>query len=177
MYILFLSFLYTLLTHDCASALETVGLDPYVGFLHRDRPGRMSLALDLMEEMRPFVVDRLVLSMINRKQITVSDFDTEVTGSVLLSDEGRKKVLVAWQEAKQDRIKHPFLGESISRGLIPHVQVIVDHWEDDKPRDKGRENSSTHEKHRDQDERNDRNNFHHLNDGNHEKAQSFKTRC
>ena len=118
-----LSFLYTLLTHDCASALETVGLDPYVGFLHRDRPGRMSLALDLMEEMRPFIVDRLVLSMINRKQITVSDFDTEFVGSVLLNDEGRKKVLVAWQEAKQDRIKHPFLGESISRGLIPHVQA------------------------------------------------------
>jgi CRISPR-associated protein Cas1 len=83
----------------------------------------MSLALDLMEEMRPFIVDRLVLSMINRKQITVSDFDTEFVGSVLLNDEGRKKVLVAWQEAKQDRIKHPFLGESISRGLIPHVQA------------------------------------------------------
>ena len=118
-----LSFLYTLLTHDCASALETVGLDPYVGFLHRDRPGRMSLALDLMEEMRPFIVDRLVLSIINRKQITVSDFDTEVAGSVLLNDEGQKKVLFAWQEAKQDSIKHPFLGESISRGLIPHAQA------------------------------------------------------
>jgi CRISPR-associated protein Cas1 len=118
-----LSFLYTLLAHDCASALETVGLDPYVGFLHRDRPGRMSLSLDLMEEMRAFIVDRLVLTMINRRQILVSDFDPEVAGSVLLSDEGRKKVLVAWQEAKQDRIKHPFLGESISRGLIPHVQA------------------------------------------------------
>lgn len=118
-----LSFLYTLLAHDCRSACEGVGLDPQVGFLHRDRPGRPGLALDLMEELRSFLVDRLVLSLINRQQIGLRDFTTGETGAVLMKDDPRKQVLKAWQERKQDEITHPFLKEKMAVGLIPHVQA------------------------------------------------------
>ncbi len=118
-----LSFVYTLLVHDCRSALEGVGLDPYVGFLHRDRPGRPSLALDLMEEFRPFLADRLALSLINRQQLKKNDFRESESGAVLLDDDGRKKVLVAWQKRKQDEITHPYTGEKMPIGLVPHIQA------------------------------------------------------
>jgi len=104
-----LSFSYALLLVDCRSALETVGLDPAVGYLHTDRPGRASLALDLMEEFRPFMADRLVLSLINRRQIRAKHFDCIENGAVLLNEEGRKKLLIAWQERKRDELIHPFL--------------------------------------------------------------------
>jgi len=118
-----LSFLYTLLTHDCRSACEGVGLDPAVGFLHRDRPGRPSLALDLMEELRPILADRLVLSLVNRRQLRSRDFETRDGGAVFLTDEARKTVLTAWQERKKEERKHPFLEETIPLGLVPHVQA------------------------------------------------------
>jgi CRISP-associated protein Cas1 len=118
-----LSFLYTLLTHDCRSAAESVGLDPAVGFLHRDRPGRPSLALDLMEELRPVLADRLALSLINRRQLRSSDFETRDGGAVLLSETGRKTVLTAWQERKKEERRHPFLDESAPLGLVPHLQA------------------------------------------------------
>jgi len=118
-----LSFLYTLLTNEVASALETVGLDPYVGFLHQDRPGRPSLALDLMEELRPALADRLVLSMINRRQIGPRDFETRDGGAVLLTDDARRAVLTAWQERKKEERMHPFLGESAPLGLVPFLQA------------------------------------------------------
>ncbi|MGE5472599.1 MAG: type I-C CRISPR-associated endonuclease Cas1c [Ignavibacteriales bacterium] len=120
-----LSFLYTILAHDVQSALESVGLDPYVGFLHRDRPGRASLALDLMEELRAFLVDRLVLSMINRKQITEKGFNQKESGGVLMDADTRKEVLTAWQKRKQEEITHPFLEEKISIGLLPYVQALL----------------------------------------------------
>lgn len=106
-----LSFLYAMLTNDYRSAVETVGLDPGVGFLHRERPGRPSLALDMMEELRPVLADRLALSLINRRQLSRKDFESSVTGAVSLADEGRKKVLIAYQERKQSELKHHFLGE------------------------------------------------------------------
>jgi CRISPR-associated protein Cas1 len=118
-----LSFLYTLLTHDCRSAAESIGLDPAVGFLHRDRPGRPSLALDLMEEMRPALVDRLALSLVNRRQIRIKDFHVQDNGAVLLADEGRKTVLTAWQERKKTERKHPFLDEVAPLGLAPFLQA------------------------------------------------------
>lgn len=120
-----LSFYYTLLANDVASALEGVGLDPYVGFLHQDRPGRPSLALDLMEELRPVFADRLALSLVNRKQIKGNNFTQKENGSVLMDDDTRKTVLTAWQERKQDQIEHPYLKEKISFGLIPHVQALL----------------------------------------------------
>jgi CRISPR-associated protein Cas1 len=120
-----LSFLYTLLTNDVASALEAVGLDPYVGFLHQDRPGRPSLALDLMEELRPVFADRLALSLVNRKQVTGKGFTQKESGGILMDDETRKAVLSAWQERKKDEILHPFLKERIPFGLIPHVQAML----------------------------------------------------
>ena len=120
-----LSFLYTLLTWEVASALETVGLDPYVGFLHQDRPGRSSLALDLMEELRPVFADRLALSMINRRQISGKGFVQKESGGILMDDETRKKVLTMWQERKQETITHPFLGEKMMFGLIPYVQALL----------------------------------------------------
>lgn len=120
-----LSFLYTLLTHECRSALESVGLDPAVGFLHRDRPGRPSLALDLMEEMRPVLADRLALSLINRRQVGPKDFEVRESGAVLMSDEARRTVLTAWQERKRDERRHPFLGETIPLGLLPWVQALL----------------------------------------------------
>ncbi len=118
-----LSFLYTLLTHDCRSACESVGLDSAVGFLHRDRPGRPSLALDLMEELRPVLVDRLVLSLINRRQLRGKDFETRDGGAVTLTDEARRTVLSAWQERKKDERQHPFLGEKAPLGLVPFLQA------------------------------------------------------
>lgn len=120
-----LSFLYTLLTHDTASALETVGLDPAVGYLHRERPGRPSLALDLVEELRPVLADRLALTLINRQQIAESGFRRLETGAVTMDDDTRKAVLVAWQKRKQEEIVHPFLGEKIPLGLVPYVQATL----------------------------------------------------
>lgn len=118
-----LSFLYTLLTHDCRSAAEAVGLDPAVGFLHRDRPGRPSLALDLMEELRPILADRLALSLINRRQLRESDFEARDGGAVSMTDAARKTVLAAWQERKKHEREHPFLAEKIPMGLVPYVQA------------------------------------------------------
>lgn len=120
-----LSFLYTLLAHEIQSALEMVGLDPYVGFLHRDRPGRASLALDLMEELRPIFADRMALSLINRKQISEKGFSVKEGGSVLLDYDTRKEVISSWHKRKQEEITHPFLNEKISFGLIPYVQALL----------------------------------------------------
>jgi CRISPR-associated protein Cas1 len=120
-----LSFLYTLLTNDVASALEVVGLDPYVGFLHQDRPGRPSLALDLMEELRPVFADRLALSLVNRKQVSGSGFTQKESGGILMDEETRKVVLTAWQERKREQVIHPYLKERIPFGLIPHVQAML----------------------------------------------------
>ena len=120
-----LSFLYTLLAHEVASALETVGLDPYVGFLHQDRPGRPSLALDLMEELRPVFADRLALSLINRNQISGKGFLQKESGGVLMDEETKKQVLLAWQERKQEMITHPFLKEKMMFGLLPYVQALL----------------------------------------------------
>jgi len=120
-----LSFVYTLLVHDIQGALESVGLDPAVGFLHRDRPGRPSLALDLMEELRAWFADRLVLSLINLRQLNPDDFIQSETGAVVLSDMGRKTVLAAYQKRKQDEIVHPFLKEKTTVGLVPHLQALL----------------------------------------------------
>lgn len=118
-----LSFLYTLLTHDCRSALETVGLDPAVGFLHRDRPGRPSLALDLIEELRAVLCDRLALSMINRKQLNKRDFRFLDNGACLLTETSRKALLVAYQERKRDDMAHGFIDEKIPLDMVPFVQA------------------------------------------------------
>ena len=120
-----LSFLYTILVHDIESALESVGLDPAVGFLHRDRPGRASLALDLMEEFRPYLADRLALSLVNRQQVKPSGFVKTETGAVWMDDETRKTVLVAWQKRKQEEITHPFLNETVQIGLLPYIQALL----------------------------------------------------
>ena len=120
-----LSFIYTLVMHDVRSALETVGLDPAVGFLHRDRPGRPGLALDLMEEFRPFVADRLALSLINMQQVQDRGFKKMNSGAVTMTDETRKTVLVAYQERKQEEILHPFLGEKAAIGMLFHVQALL----------------------------------------------------
>lgn len=118
-----LSFLYAMLGHDCRSALESAGLDPQVGYLHLDRPGRASLALDLMEEMRPVLADRLALSLVNRRQLVAKDFVVEAGGAVLLTNAARKELLVAYQERKKDELTHPFLGEKVTLGLVPHIQA------------------------------------------------------
>ena len=120
-----LSFAYSLLAHDCASALESVGLDSYVGFLHRDRPGRESLALDLMEELRPCMADRFVLTLVNNRAIKPEDFQTQDSGAVLLTEDGRRKFLKAWQERKRDALTHPYLSEKMSWGMIPYVQALL----------------------------------------------------
>ena len=120
-----LSFAYSLLAHDCASALESVGLDSYVGFLHRDRPGRTSLALDLMEELRPCMADRFVLTLINNRKIKASDFLHMESGAVLLTDDGRKVFLKNWQEKKKEILTHTYLGEKLSWGMIPYVQALL----------------------------------------------------
>lgn len=118
-----LSFLYTLLVHDVRSALESIGLDPAVGFLHRDRPGRPGLALDLMEELRAYLADRLALSLVNRQQIKPDGFTKTESGAVIMDDEIRKTVLVAWQKRKQEEITHLFLQEKIPIGLLAHIQA------------------------------------------------------
>jgi len=118
-----LSFLYAMLGHDCRSALEAHGLDPQVGFLHADRPGRASLALDLMEELRPVLADRLVLTLVNRRQLSPDDFVVEEAGGVRLTDDSRKRVLVAWQERKRDELRHPFLDQAMPLGLVAHAQA------------------------------------------------------
>lgn len=119
------SFIYTLLYHDIRSALESCGLDPAVGFLHRDRPGRMSLALDLMEEFRPFFADRLVLSLINLKQIQGKGFTIAENGAVLMVDETRKTVLTAYQKRKQDVVRHPFVAKNMHIGILFQVQALL----------------------------------------------------
>jgi len=120
-----LSFLYVLLAHDVASALETVGLDPAVGFLHRDRPGRAGLALDLMEELRPVLADRLALTLINRRQVVAAGFTRSDSGAVIMNDTTRKEVLGGWQTRKQEEILHPFLNERIPIGLVPYAQGLL----------------------------------------------------
>lgn len=120
-----MSFVYTLLTHDIASALEAVGLDPAVGYLHRDRPGRPSLALDLTEELRPVLADRLVLSLINRRQVSADGFRQQEPGGIVMEADTKKQVLVAWQKRKQENILHPFLDERVPFGLVPHIQATL----------------------------------------------------
>ena len=120
-----LSFGYTLLMNDCAGALEGVGLDSFIGFMHRDRPGRKSLALDLMEELRPVVVDRFVLTLINNRQIKPEHFQKSESHAVEFTDEGRKKFLTLWQEHKREQIIHPFLQEKIYWGLVPYIQALL----------------------------------------------------
>lgn len=120
-----LSFAYTLLASECRHALEAVGLDSYVGFLHADRPGRASLALDLMEELRPHFADRFVLSLINRNEVTERDFEFQSSGAVYLSDQSRKKFFSSWQSRKRDEIVHPFLKEKIEWGLVPYCQALL----------------------------------------------------
>ncbi len=120
-----LSFIYTILMHDVRSSLESVGLDPAVGFLHRDRPGRYSLALDLMEEFRPYIADRLTLSLINLCQVQGKGFKKKESGAVLMDDDTRKTVLVAYQKRKQEEIEHPFLKERVAIGLLPYVQALL----------------------------------------------------
>jgi CRISP-associated protein Cas1 len=120
-----LSFVYTLLTHDTAAALETVGLDPAAGFLHVERPGRPSLALDLVEELRPVIADRLVLTLINRRQVAAEGFQHLETGGVIMTDATRKDVLVAYQKRKQEEMVHPFLQEKIPFGMVPFVQATL----------------------------------------------------
>lgn len=120
-----LSFVYVMLGNDCASALEMVGLDSYVGFLHRDRPGRTSLAQDLLEELRPCMADRFVLTLINDRIVNSSDFQHQENGAVLLTETGRKKIQSTWQEKKQTQIRHPFLKEKMEWGLVPYVQALL----------------------------------------------------
>lgn len=118
-----LSFVYNVLGQDISAALQGVGLDPQVGFLHADRPGRDSLAQDLLEEFRAAWADRLVLSLINRNQVDVTGFTVEASGAVTMNDATRKAILVAYQEKKQDEIMHPYLKEKVPFGLLPHVQA------------------------------------------------------
>lgn len=120
-----LSFAYSLLANECASALQGVGLDPYVGFLHTDRPGRKSLALDLEEELRSVFADRFVLYLINNRILNGDDFVHRESGAVLLTDEGRRRFLSEWQKRKKEIITHPFLEEKIEWGLVPHVQALL----------------------------------------------------
>ncbi len=120
-----LSFVYTLLMHEIRAALESVGLDPCVGFFHVDRPGRHSLALDIMEEFRPCLADRLVLSLINRKQVTKGGFVKQPAGGIIMDDSTRKEVITAWQKRKQEEIIHPYLEEKIPIGLLPYCQALL----------------------------------------------------
>jgi len=120
-----LSFSYSLLTGMYVSGLETVGLDPYVGFMHRDRPGRASLALDLIEELRAVYADRFVLTLINKRILDESDFITKENGSVIMTDDARKEFLKHWQNKKQEVITHPFLDEKVEWGMVPYVQSML----------------------------------------------------
>jgi len=120
-----LSYAYTLLTHEMENALETVGLDPYVGFFHTDRPGRVSLALDMIEELRPYMAERFVISLINKKQISPKGFIIKESGGVLMDKDTKNTFLTAWQKRKQEEITHPFLNEKIELGLLPYVQAML----------------------------------------------------
>ena len=120
-----LSFTYSLVTQECLSALAGVGLDPYVGFLHRDRPGRPGLALDLVEEFRSPWSERFVLTLLNRRQFQTKDFVTEASGAVRLTDDARKMFLAAWQERKLVEVVHPYLEEKVPIGLLPHCQALL----------------------------------------------------
>lgn len=120
-----LSFLYTLLAHDVCAALNTAGLDPYVGFLHRDHPGRISLALDLMEELRSVLADRLALFLINTRRVTEASFVLKENGTVLITDEGKQVILTAWQEKKKEILMHPFLEEKMEWGMVPFTQSLL----------------------------------------------------
>ena len=120
-----LSFLYSMVMNDCRSALEAVGLDPQLGFLHAVRPGRASLALDLMEEFRPPLADRLALTLINRGQITEKQFEEREGGSVFLNDYGRKTVVTAYQERKQEEVTHQLLEDRVPIGTIPIIQARI----------------------------------------------------
>lgn len=120
-----LSFTYTLLTSMVTSALETVGLDPYVGYMHTDRPGRVSLSLDLIEEMRAVFADRFVLTLINKKMITAKEFSKKEDGAIVLKDNGRIQLLTEWQNKKKESITHPYLGEKVEWGMIPFVQAML----------------------------------------------------
>lgn len=120
-----LSFFYTILSLDVRSALESVGLDPFVGFLHVDRPGRPSLGLDLMEELRAYLVDRFVLSLINKKQISPKDFLSQGENGIILKEDARKKLLTLWQRRKKEEITHPFLKEKMPLGLLPYIQALL----------------------------------------------------
>ena len=120
-----LSFAYTLVTNSVISALETVGVDPYVGVLHTERPGRASLALDLVEELRPVLADRFVLSLINKKIVNGKDFVTKENNAVLMKDEARKRILTEWQNKKRETLTHPFLKEKVEWGMVPYVQAML----------------------------------------------------
>lgn len=120
-----LSFVYTLLTNQITSALETVGLDPYIGYLHTERPGRVSLSLDLIEEFRSVYADRFVLSLINKKIVNVKDFSRKENGAILMKDDLRKKLLIEWQTKKKEVITHPFLKEKVEWGMLPYVQAML----------------------------------------------------
>ena len=120
-----LSFVYTLLTNSITSALESVGLDPYVGYLHTDRPGRASLSLDMIEELRAILADRFVLTLINKKIISGKNFSVKENGAVLMDDELRKKVLAEWQNKKKETITHPYLKEKVEWGIVPYVQAML----------------------------------------------------
>ena len=120
-----LSFVYTLLVNNTSLTLESAGLDPYVGFLHTDRPGRMSLALDLMEELRPVMADRFVITLINKRIINGDGFIVRENGSVEMTDETRKTILTQWQNRRREKISHPFLEEKIEWGLVPHAQALL----------------------------------------------------
>jgi len=120
-----MSFLYSVVGNDISAALQGVGLDPQVGFLHVDRSGRDSLALDILEEFRAWLIDRLVLTLINRKQIRASDFEKEISGAVKMKDDARKTVLMALQARKQEEVIHPYIGEKVQIGLLPHIQALL----------------------------------------------------
>lgn len=120
-----LSFAYTLLTHDIASALQATGIDPYVGFLHTDRSGRVSMALDMLEEFRCWWCDRFVLTLINRRQVSPDDFIEESSHAIRLTDDARKRVLTAWQEKKKEELQHPYTGDKVQIGLLPHIQSML----------------------------------------------------
>ena len=120
-----LSFVYTLLTNSITSALESVGLDPYVGYLHTDRPGRASLSLDMIEELRAILADRFVLTLINKKIVSAKNFSVKENGAILMDDELRKKVLTEWQNKKKETITHPYLKEKVEWGMVPYVQAML----------------------------------------------------
>lgn len=120
-----LSFVYTLLTNTVASALESVGLDPYVGYLHTERPGRVSLALDMIEELRAVLADRFVLSLVNKKIVSGKSFKQKENGAVLLDDEFRKRLLAEWQSKKKETLTHPYLKEKVEWGMVPYVQAML----------------------------------------------------